>query len=136
MKENEHVAVSPLFDLGEDNPYGHFFTGQSYLATLAQSPDKTLSVGNVTFEPGCRNYWHIHVDGYQILLVTGGEGLYQEEGQPAKRLKAGDVIVTEKGVKHWHGATKDRAFTHVAITSGSSQFFDNVTDEQYDAAHY
>lgn len=65
-----------------------------------------VGVGNVTFEPGCRNNWHIHRDGFQLLLITGGEGWYQEEGKPAQFLKAGDVIVTHDGVKHWHGAAK------------------------------
>ncbi|HAP7177930.1 TPA: cupin domain-containing protein, partial [Enterococcus faecium] len=81
---------------------------------------------------GCRNHWHVHTDGYQILLVTGGEGWYQEEGKPARRLMAGDVVVTHKGIKHWHGATKDSWFEHLAITAGNSEFLEPVTDEVYE----
>lgn len=117
--------------MGEENPYGNFFIGQSYLQSLAKSPDESLTVGNVTFEPGCRNNWHVHLDGFQILLVTAGEGWYQEEGKPARKLVAGDTVVTNKGVKHWHGATKNSWFSHIAITSGKSEFYEAVTDEQY-----
>ncbi|UXR77536.1 MULTISPECIES: cupin domain-containing protein [unclassified Staphylococcus] len=133
--KHEEVKNKPLFNLGEDNPYGDYFIGQSYLALLAQSPDDSTSVGNVTFEPGCRNNWHVHLDGYQILLVTGGEGLYQEEGKTARILKAGDVVVTEKGVKHWHGATNDAWFSHIAITAGSSEFYESVSNKEYEEAN-
>ncbi|MNF02431.1 Cupin domain protein [compost metagenome] len=85
----------------------------------------------MTFEPGCRNNWHIHRNGYQLLLVTGGEGWYQEEGQPAQLLKAGDVIVTHDGVKHWHGATKDSWFVHLAMTPGPTDWFEAVEDEWF-----
>ncbi|MET3557453.1 quercetin dioxygenase-like cupin family protein [Streptococcus rupicaprae] len=135
MAKYEELQYSPLFALGEENPYGASFIGQSYLAMLAQAPDGKTSVGNVTFEPGCRNNWHVHLDGYQILLVTGGEGLYQEAGKPVRHLKAGDVVVTDKGVKHWHGATEDSWFSHIAITAGASEFYGPVTDEDYQAAH-
>jgi quercetin dioxygenase-like cupin family protein len=86
--------------------------GQSYLKTLIADSKVSVGVGNVTFEPGCRNNWHIHRDGFQLLLVTGGEGWYQEEGKPAQFLKAGDVIVTHDGVNHWHGATKGTHCNH------------------------
>lgn len=135
MVRNESVKKDPLFDLGVENPYGDFFVGHSYLAMLAQAPDKSASVGNVTFEPGCRNNWHVHTDGYQILLVTGGEGLYQEEGKPARHLKPGDVVVTDKGIKHWHGACRDSWFSHLAITAGASEFYEPVTDEEYRSAN-
>lgn len=136
MVQHEELYASPLFELGTENPYGRFFTGQSYLATLAQSPDQSVSVGNVTFEPGCRNNWHAHLDGYQILLVTGGEGIYQEAGKPARQLKAGDVVMTNKGIKHWHGARKNSWFAHIAITAGAGEFYEAVTDEQYEKAHF
>ncbi|MNN92035.1 Cupin domain protein [compost metagenome] len=90
-----------------------------------------MGVGNVTFEPGCRNNWHIHRDGFQILLVTGGEGWYQEEGKSAQFLKAGDVIVTHDGVKHWHGAAQDSWFEHIAITAGRPEWLEPVSDEEY-----
>lgn len=94
-------------------------------------PAVNVGVGNVTFEPGCRNNWHIHHDGFQILLVTGGEGLYQEEGKAARLLKPGDVVVTHDGVKHWHGATKDSWFSHVAITAGTPEWLEAVSDADY-----
>ncbi|MCK1168404.1 cupin domain-containing protein [Streptococcus uberis] len=128
---NEELVKKGIFPMGEENPYGNFFIGQSYLQSLAKSPDESLSVGNVTFEPGCRNNWHVHLDGFQILLVTAGEGWYQEEGKTARKLVAGDTVVTNKGVKHWHGATKNSWFSHIAITSGKSEFYEAVTDEQY-----
>lgn len=94
---NEELVKNGIFPMGEENPYGNFFIGQSYLQSLAKSPDESLSVGNVTFEPGCRNNWHVHLDGFQILLVTAGEGWYQEEGKTARKLVAGDTVVTNKG---------------------------------------
>lgn len=100
---------------------------------LVNEPDVNVGVGNVTFEPGCRNNWHIHHAGYQILLVTGGEGWYQEEGKAAQHLVPGDVIVTKDGIKHWHGATKDSWFSHVAITAGTPEWLEAVSDALYDA---
>ena len=90
-----------------------------------------LGLGMLTFEPGSRNNWHIHRDGFQILLVTGGEGWYQEEGNPVQFLKTGDVIVTHDGVKHWHSATKDSWFEHIAITAGTPEWLEPVNDEWY-----
>jgi len=95
MAKHEEVKNGVIFPVGEKNEaYAQFFVGQSYLKTLVADPKVSVGVGNVTFEPGCRNNWHIHRDGFQLLLVTGGEGWYQEEGKPAQFLKAGDVIVT------------------------------------------
>ncbi|MEQ9763377.1 cupin domain-containing protein [Streptococcus sp. ZJ151] len=129
------VAFKPIFPKGEPNEaYASVFTGQSYLAALAQAPDKQFAIGNVTFEPSCRNNWHAHQDGYQLLLVTDGEGLYQEEGKPAQELKAGDVVVTQAGVKHWHGAKSNSWFSHVAITAGRAEWFEPVSDQEYIAA--
>lgn len=133
MEKNEEVKNGVIFPAGDKNEaYADVFTGQSYLKMLVSDPDISVGVGNVTFEPGCRNYWHVHTDGYQILLVTGGEGWYQEEGKAPQRLTPGDVVVTKKGVKHWHGATKDSWFEHLAITAGASEFLEPVTDEAYD----
>ncbi|USS86075.1 cupin domain-containing protein [Fructilactobacillus cliffordii] len=129
--KNENVKNGVIFPVGEDNPYGQYFTGKSFLDTLVADPDLDASVGNVTFEPGTRNNWHVHY-GYQILLVTGGEGWYQEEGKPARHLVPGDVVVTKKNIKHWHGATKDSWFAHIAITSGKSEFLEPVSDAEYD----
>lgn len=94
-----------------------------------------VSIGNVTFEPACRNNWHIHHKGGQMLLVTAGEGYYQEWGKPAQKLKAGDVVNIPAEVKHWHGATKDSFFSHLAIevpaVGGSNEWLEPVTDEEY-----
>lgn len=123
-----------LFETGGPNDaYARYFTGQSYLHMLVTSD---VSVGNVTFEPGCRNHWHIHHGKGQVLLVTGGRGWYQEWGKPARELKAGDVVDITAEVKHWHGAAKDSWFAHLAIevanVSGSNEWCEEVTDDQYD----
>lgn len=91
-----------------------------------------VDIGKVTFEPVCRNNWHIHRGGFQILLVTGGKGWYQEKGKSAQFLKAGDVIVIHDGVNHWQGARKDSWFEHIAITSGVLVWLEPVTNEEYD----
>lgn len=131
MAKNEAVKDG-IFPMGPKNDaYAKFFTGQSYLQGLVSDPAVNVGVGNVTFEPGCRNNWHIHHDGFQILLVTGGEGLYQEEGKAARLLNPGDVVVTHDGVKHWHGATKDSWFSHVAITAGTPEWLEAVSDADY-----
>ncbi|MGG5340652.1 cupin domain-containing protein [Enterococcus sp. AZ192] len=132
MAKYRKVKDGVIFSSGEKNDaYADYFVGQSYLKTLVADPAVSVGVGNVTFEPGCRNHWHIHHDGYQILLVTGGEGWYQEEGKEAVFLTAGDVIVTHDGIKHWHGAAKDSWFSHLAITTGTPEWLEPVTDELY-----
>ena len=121
-----------VFGIGQENTaYAKYFIGDSFLNPLTD-PKCGLFLANVTFEPGCRNHWHIHKDGYQVLLVTAGEGWYQEEGKEAQLLHAGDTIVTHAGVKHWHGATKDSWFSHVAITAGEAVWLEEVSDEQYE----
>lgn len=107
--------IDPIFEIGEENPFGTYFVGQSYLKMLCTGG---VSIGNVTFEPGCRNNWHIHQakkGGGQILLCTAGRGWYQEWGQEARELRAGDVVEISAGVKHWHGAAKDSWFSHLSI---------------------
>lgn len=132
MAKFEEVKNGVIFPSGEKNDaFAPYFVGQSYLKTLVADPSLNVGVGNVTFEPGCRNNWHIHHDGFQILLVTGGEGWYQEAGKEAQFLQAGDVIVTRDGVKHWHGATEDSWFEHLAITSGRPEWLEPVSDEHY-----
>lgn len=105
-----------IFPKGEKNDaFAAYFVGQSYLQMLSR---EQVVIANVTFEPGCRNNWHIHHSkkgGGQILLVTEGRGYYQEWGQPARELHAGDVVNIPAGVKHWHGAAKDSWFAHLAI---------------------
>ena len=132
MANHEDVKNGVIFPIGERNDeYARYFVGQSYFQSLVADPALNVWVGNVTFEPGCRNNWHIHRDGFQILLVTGGEGWYQKEGEPAQFLKAGHVVVVHDGVKHWHGATKDSWFEHIAITAGTPEWLEPVDDELY-----
>ncbi|WP_313466797.1 cupin domain-containing protein [Carnobacterium sp.] len=132
MMKHEEVKNGVIFPIGEKNEaFAQYFVGQSYLKNLVADPDINVGVGNVTFEPECRNNWHIHHDGFQVLLVTGGEGLYQEEGKEVQFLKAGDIIVTHDGVKHWHGASKDSWFEHIAITAGTPEWLEQVSDEIY-----
>ena len=126
--------MEPLFQLGQENTaYAKYFIGKSYLNMLANN--QGVGVANVTFEPGCRNNWHIHHKGAQILLVTDGEGWYQEWGKPAQRLKAGDVVNIPSEVKHWHGATHHSWFAHIAIEvpaeGASNEWCEPVSDEEY-----
>lgn len=125
-----------MFEKGVPNPFGKFFVGQSYLAGLTQL--NGVGVANVTFEPGCRNNWHIHhadKGGGQILLCTDGRGYYQEWGQAARELKPGDVVNIPTGVKHWHGAAPDSWFAHVAIEvpgeNTSNEWLEPVSDGDY-----
>ena len=126
-----------LFGLGEKNDaYAQYFVGQSYLKPLAR--EGGVAAANVTFEPGCRNNWHIHradKGGGQILLCTEGRGWYQEWGQEARELHAGDAVEIPAGVKHWHGAAKDSWFSHLAIEipgeNASNEWLEPVSDEDY-----
>ena len=125
-----------VFKMGQTNDaYAKFFTGQSYLNMLSL---EQVVVGNVTFEPGCRNFWHIHhakSGGGQILLCTAGRGYYQEWGKPAQELKPGDVVNIPPEVKPWHGAAKDSWFCHLAIEvpakDASNEWLEPVSDEDY-----
>jgi Uncharacterized conserved protein, contains double-stranded beta-helix domain len=128
------VSKNGVFPLGEKNDaFAEYFTGQSYLAPLTT---EGVFTANVTFEPGCRNNWHIHHMGGQILLVTSGRGWYQEKGKPAQELHAGDVVNIPPEVEHWHGAAKDSWFAHVAIAvpaaGASNEWLEPVTDEEYE----
>ena len=124
---------SLLFGFGELNPYGKYFTGKSYLKPITTT--NGVPMYNVTFEPGCRNNWHIHHKGGQILLVTQGRGYYQEWGKPAQELHPGDVVNIPPETKHWHGAAKDSWFTHIAVEvpakDGSNEWLERVSDEEY-----
>lgn len=121
------------FPIGDPNDaYAQYFIGQSYLAPL--TVDRVF-VANVTFEPGCRNNWHIHHGAGQILIVVGGRGWYQEWGKPAQPLKAGDVVNIPPEVKHWHGAAADSWFSHIAfsepVEGAASEWLEAVDDSQY-----
>lgn len=132
MACNNHKNT-PVFPQGEKITNNNF-TGTAYLQTLAATDSlNTISVGNVTFEPGARSKWHLHPAG-QILLVIDGEGYYQEKGQPRKILHKGDVIRCPPNIPHWHGASANRAFVQVAITGrekGETVWLDAVTDAEY-----
>lgn len=115
--DNNESLHGGLFGMGEPNVnYAKYFVGNSYLKPLGKVGE--VSIANVTFEPGCRNNWHIHKaskNGGQMLLCIEGEGYYQEEGKEVRKLHAGDIVMIPSNVKHWHGATKDSWFSHLAI---------------------
>ncbi len=115
-----------------------YFSGTAWVTMLAGPNPTDCTVGDVTFEPGVRNNWHSHPAG-QILVVTAGQGYYQEKGQPARLLRTSDAVSIAPGVVHWHGATADSLFTHLAINPNASQgvadWLQPVTDEEYRAAH-
>lgn len=121
IAEEQQFENVNVFGKGQPNDaYARYFTGQSYLNPLTK-PEDGLFLANVTFEPGCRNNWHIHHKGGQILLCTAGRGYYQEWGRPARELRPGDVVSIPPEVKHWHGAAPDSWFAHVAISIPGSQ---------------
>lgn len=128
--------AASIFPVGEPNDaYAEFFHGQSYLAPI--STDQ-VPVVNVTFEPGCRNHWHIHhatAGGGQELICVAGRGWYQEWGKPARELYPGDVVNIPAEVKHWHGAARDSWFSHLTIHPEGSDL-GNEWCEPVDAAAY
>jgi quercetin dioxygenase-like cupin family protein len=125
-----------IFPKGERaNP--DYFTGTVWVKNLVAADDPFNTViGNVVFEPGARNNWHTHAAG-QILLATAGTGYYQEKGKPIQLLQKGDVVKIPAGVVHWHGATPDSQFTHIAINPnielGIVTWLQRVTDEEYNS---
>lgn len=129
-----------IFGIGEPNVnFAQYFIGNSYLKPLNDPKECNVFLANVTFEPRCRNNWHIHhatKGGGQILICVDGQGLYQEEGKPVKKLNPGDVIVIPANVKHWHGATANSWFSHIAVEvpgeNTSNEWCEPVTDEEYD----
>lgn len=128
--------IESVFPMGDKNEaFAKYFVGQSYLNMLST---EQVVIGNVTFEPGCRNNWHIHhakSGGGQILLVTAGKGYYQEWGKPARELHPGDVVNIPPEVKHWHGAAKNSWFAHLAVEvpaqESSNEWLESVSDEEY-----
>jgi alkylhydroperoxidase/carboxymuconolactone decarboxylase family protein YurZ/quercetin dioxygenase-like cupin family protein len=137
--DGEQEQHGGFFGQGEPNTaFAQYFTGVSYIKSLT-GPKETVFIANVTFEPGCRNNWHIHrakSGGGQILVCVDGEGWYQEDGKPARSLKPGDVVAIPAGVKHWHGAKAGCWFSHLAVEcpgeDTSSQWLEPVTDADYD----
>ncbi|MDE6657437.1 MAG: cupin domain-containing protein [Oscillospiraceae bacterium] len=132
----EELKNNTVFPIGEENiNFAQYFVGTSYLNMISL---EQVAIGNVSFEPACRNNWHIHhadKGGGQILLVTAGHGYYQEWGQPARELHAGDVVNIPANVKHWHGASPNSAFQHLAIEVAgenvSTEWCEPVSDEEY-----
>lgn len=128
-----------VFGKGQDNVnYAQYFTGASFLNPLTEFGKSPVFLANVTFEPGCRNNWHIHhaeKGGGQILICTAGEGWYQEEGKGAVSLVPGMVITIPANVKHWHGAKADSWFSHISVEvpgeETANEWCDPVTDEAY-----
>jgi quercetin dioxygenase-like cupin family protein/alkylhydroperoxidase/carboxymuconolactone decarboxylase family protein YurZ len=132
-QQHDDAANGGIFPRGNLNEaYARYFTGTSYLNMLST---ERVFIGNVTFAPGCRNFWHIHHKGGQILLVTAGRGWYQEWGKPARELRPGDVVNIPPETKHWHGAANDSWFAHVAVEvpaeGGSNEWLDPVSEEEY-----
>lgn len=127
----ENISVFPM---GEKNEaFAQYFVGQSYLNMLST---ERVTIGNVTFEPGCRNNWHIHHKGGQILLCTAGRGYYQEWGKETQELHPGDVVNIPPEVKHWHSAAKDSWFAHLAVEvpaeGASNEWLEVVNEEDYE----
>ena len=135
LTDKDRFQNEIFFSIGEPNPYGDFFVGQSYLAPVST---EQLAIYNVTFEPACRNNWHIHhakSGGGQMLICIGGRGYYQEWGKEARALRPGDVVNIPANLKHWHGAAPDSWFSHLAIEiegeDGSTEWCEAVSNEDY-----
>ena len=143
VRRPENPAMLPpdwsAFPVGEPNvAYAKYFIGRSFLAPVSR---EQLHISAVTFEPGCRNNWHIHhadKGGGQILIVTAGEGYYQEWGKPARRIRKGETVNIPAGVKHWHGAAPDCWFQHLAMEApgegGRTEWLEPVDDKAYSEA--
>lgn len=135
----EEFDKANKFGTGNPNDaFAKYFVGNSFLNPLTNPKDTAVFLANVTFEPGCRNNWHIHhakTGGGQLLICTAGEGWYQEEGKDAVELREGTVITIPPEVKHWHGAKKDSWFSHIAVEvpgeETSNEWCEEVSDEEY-----
>lgn len=135
-KEMEAYQKSIFFPIGSTNDaYAQYFVGQSYLAPVCGEP---FPISNVTFEPGCRNNWHIHhaqKGGGQLLICVGGRGYYQEWGKEAVEMTPGKIIEIPEGAKHWHGAAPDSWFSHLAFEipgeQASTEWLEPVSDLDY-----
>ena len=138
--DEKQFAAANIFGKGQPNDaYARYFTGHSFLNPLTKAGECPIAMSNVTFEPGCRNNWHIHHarnGGGQMLICTSGEGWYQQAGKAAQSLAPGAVVYIPAGVRHWHGAKKDSWFAHIAFDlpgeDASNEWLEPVTDEEYD----
>lgn len=136
----EEFEKQNVFGTGAENTgFAQYFIGNSYLNPLTDPKNCAVFMANVTFEPGCRNNWHIHhatKGGGQLLICTAGEGWYQEEGKEPVSLTPGTVITIPAEVKHWHGAKKDSWFSHIAVEGPGenckNEWCEPVSDEVYD----
>ena len=139
IENREEFSSQNVFGLGQENTaYAKFFKGNSYLNPLTDPKQTSVFLANVTFEPGCRNNWHIHhakSGGGQLLICTAGSGWYQEQGKEAVSLEPGMVITIPAEVKHWHGAKADSWFSHIAVEvpgeDTSNEWLEPVDDEAY-----
>ena len=139
--DKEQFDEANVFGQGIPNDmFAQYFVGNSYLNPLTDFQNGEFPLFNVTFEPGCRNSWHIHhadKGGGQVLVCTAGEGWYQEEGKEAVELKEGTIIVIPANVKHWHGAKKDSWFSHISIEvpgeNTSNEWLEPVDAADYEA---
>ena len=125
-----------IFPIGEPNTaYAQYFTGNSYLAPVSR---EQVNISNVTFEPRCRNNWHIHHNAAQVLIAVGGCGYYQIEGQEPKELKAGQAVCIPADTKHWHGAAPGESCSHLAfmVPAGDPASMSNEWLEPVDAEAY
>ena len=140
VTDQKQFEAINVFGTGSPNEaFAQYFIGKSFLNPLTNPRETALFLANVTFEPGCRNNWHIHhakSGGGQLLICTAGEGWYQEENKPPISLSAGAVITIPAERKHWHGAKKDSWFSHIAVEvpgeNTSNVWLEPVTDEEYD----
>jgi quercetin dioxygenase-like cupin family protein len=140
-KSNNSMSTenkTQIFSKGEKITNG-YFTGEAYLAPLlARDKNNEFVIGNVTFEPNARTNWHTHPKG-QVLLVTDGQGLYQEKGKAARQIKKGDVINVPENVEHWHGASAKTNMSHIAITNFKGEenvvWLQPVSDKEFDEAN-
>jgi len=141
LATREETEAIDAFGVGAPNDaYAQYFIGHSFLHPLTVPGECAVFLANVTFEPGCRNNWHIHHasnGGGQLLICTSGEGWYQEEGKPARSLVPGTVVTIPANVKHWHGAKADSWFSHIAVEvpgeDAHTEWCDPVSDEEYAA---
>ena len=139
IRNKEELEKQDVFGIGAPNEaFARYFIGHSYLKPLTNPGASAVFLANVTFEPGCRNNWHIHhatAGGGQLLICTTGEGWYQEEGKEAVSLTPGMVITIPAEVKHWHGAKANSWFSHIAVEvpgeNTQNEWCEPVTDEEY-----
>jgi quercetin dioxygenase-like cupin family protein len=134
MNTSENQSPNTIFPKGDRAP-AEYFTGTAWVKMLVPNdPTFNSAIGNVVFEPGTRNNWHTHPGG-QILIVTDGIGYYQEKGKPIQLLQKGDVVTIPPDLVHWHGASPESEFTHIAISTNTQKgivtWLNPVTDEEY-----